>query len=191
MVRYPAAGPSAALSNWTLFGAQRTLASRPPVDLWAHGLVEFNNQRRGRARQLLRRGRPVTSTKTSIYCPAMTKSVGFLIVALRFIAWILVLVITALSLVPPELRPETSAPHVLEHAAIFAATGAAFGFGYNERSYRTLVGLIIFAALIELAQLAAPGRHARLGDFVIDAVASCASAALATMIVARMSEWRT
>ena len=121
----------------------------------------------------------------------MPRSVNFLIMALRFTAWMLVLIITALSLVPPGLRPETSAPHVLEHAAIFAATGAAFGFGYNQRPYLGLVGLIIFAAVIELAQLAAPGRHARLGDFIIDAVASCASAAVAAIIVARMPEWPT
>lgn len=121
----------------------------------------------------------------------MTQGSVVLIAALRFIAWMLALVITALSLVPPGLRPETSAPHLVEHAAIFAATGAAFGFAYNQRPYLVLVGLIIFAAAIELAQLAVPGRHARLGDFIIDAVASCASAAVAAIIVARMPEWPT
>ena len=51
----------------------------------------------------------------------------------RIVAWSLATTIVVLSLVPSELRPETSLPHILEHCLIFAATGAAFGLGYEAR----------------------------------------------------------
>jgi len=55
--------------------------------------------------------------------------------AAQFVAWCLAILVTVLSLVPPGLRPATGAPHNLEHIAIFAATGAAFGFGYSGRPF--------------------------------------------------------
>ncbi len=110
--------------------------------------------------------------------------------AVRLAAWFLALVITVLSLVPPEFRPETGAPHDLEHFAIFAATGFAFGFGYSRRRLVT-VALVIFAGAIELAQTFVPGRHARLSDFIVDAVAMCvgiaAASIVATPILTRLS----
>ena len=50
----------------------------------------------------------------------------------RLGGWCLALLITALSLVPPDLRPESGTPHHFEHFAIFCATGAAFGLGYRS-----------------------------------------------------------
>jgi hypothetical protein len=41
------------------------------------------------------------------------------------------------------------------------------------------IGLVIFAGAIELAQLFAPGRHARLSDFIVDASAACIGLAAA------------
>lgn len=96
-------------------------------------------------------------------------------------AWFLAVVITVLSLVPPEFRLETGAPHDLEHFAIFAATGFAFGLGYS-RPRLVMVALVIFAGAIELAQTFVPGRHARLSDFIVDAVAMCVAVAAASIV---------
>jgi VanZ family protein len=74
-------------------------------------------------------------------------------------------------MVPPALRPETSAPHSLEHFTIYVATGLAFGLGYKFRHDLLAILLVIFCGFIEIAQLFVPGRHARLSDFIIDAVA--------------------
>jgi len=41
--------------------------------------------------------------------------------------------------------------------------------------------LVIFAGVIEFAQLFVPGRHARLSDFIIDAFGACVGAALASV----------
>jgi len=92
----------------------------------------------------------------------------------RIAAWGLAATILVLSLVPPDLRPETGLPHKLEHLLIFAATGAAFGLGYGAKRGLLTIQLVIFAAAVEIAQLFVPGRHARLGDFLVDAVAICA-----------------
>jgi hypothetical protein len=99
------------------------------------------------------------------------------------LGWLCVLAIVLLSLVAPSLRPVTFLPHSLEHAAIFAITGLALGLGYPRRIAHHMAMLAIFAAAIELAQFYAPGRHPRLIDFVVDALAACAGVAIAAMIL--------
>lgn len=79
--------------------------------------------------------------------------------------------IVILSVVPPNLRPETGTPHAFEHGAIFFLTGTAFALGYDRRHDVLAVLLVVFAGAVELAQLFVPGRHARLSDFIIDALA--------------------
>jgi hypothetical protein len=92
--------------------------------------------------------------------------------AAQITAWLLAAAIMILSLAPPWLRPETGTPHNFEHFAIFAATGLAFGLGYN-RAWLIAFELVIFSGAIELGQLLVPGRHARLSDFIVDALALC------------------
>lgn len=94
----------------------------------------------------------------------------------------LLALIAVLSLVPADLRPTTAAPHNLEHFALFAAAGAAFGLGYYRRRGLVMAALAAFAGTIELTQLAVAGRHARLEDFVVDALAVSASAAIAATV---------
>jgi VanZ family protein len=103
----------------------------------------------------------------------------------RIAAWLLTVAIIILSLAPPSLRPETDVPHNLEHFAIFFAMGVAFGAGYSRRPILVTVMLVIFAGAIELAQVVVPGRHARLSDFIIDALAACVGAAMASLVSAR------
>jgi VanZ family protein len=91
----------------------------------------------------------------------------------RIAAWALAATIVILSLVPPSLRPETGTPHILEHFIIYAVTGFAFGLGFKRRHDLLAIFLVVFSGSIEIAQLFVPGRHARLRDFIIDAVAAC------------------
>jgi len=102
----------------------------------------------------------------------------FIRMAARVAAWLLTIAIIVLSLVPPWLRPETDAPHGFEHFSIFFATGVAFGVGYSRRPKLVAVMLVIFAGAVELAQIVDPGRHARVSDFIVDALAACIGAAL-------------
>jgi VanZ family protein len=98
-------------------------------------------------------------------------------------AWLTVAAIGVLSLVAPSLRPVTVLPHNLEHAAIFALAGFAAGVAYPARPLRLLAMLVIFAGAIELAQFYAPGRHPSRIDFVVDAFAGCAGAAIALVLM--------
>jgi VanZ family protein len=98
-------------------------------------------------------------------------------------AWLLALAIVVLSLGPPSTRPVTGAPHNVEHLLIFLATGVAFGLGYPRRFSFLAMALPIFAAVIELAQIFVPGRHARLSDFLVDAAALCLGVGLSYLLV--------
>jgi VanZ family protein len=98
-------------------------------------------------------------------------------------AWLLLMVIVVLSVVPPTDRPITPAPHNIEHLGIFLFTGLAFGLGYETRHLAQAFGLVIFSAAIELIQLAIPGRHARFSDFVVDAL----SVSIGTILAWAMS----
>jgi VanZ family protein len=91
----------------------------------------------------------------------------------RIAAWGLAAGIVVLSLVPPTMRPQTGASNSLEHFIIYVAIGFAFGLGYKRRHHLLAIFLVIFSGLIEVAQLLVPGRHARLSDFITDALAAC------------------
>lgn len=93
--------------------------------------------------------------------------------------WLCVAAIVALSLVSPSLRPVTRLPHDLEHAGIFVIAGIALGLGYPGRIALRMATMIAFAGAVEIAQLFAPGRHARVIDFMVDAAAASAGVALA------------
>src|SRR5262245_33158156 len=90
---------------------------------------------------------------------------------IQAVGWILLFGIAFISLGPPELRPDTGLPHVLEHASIFLFAGLSFGLGYPNSFVAWLLGLSAFALAIEIIQLWIPGRHARVSDFVVDVVA--------------------
>ena len=106
----------------------------------------------------------------------------------RIAAWLLAAAIVILSLVPAWLRPETDVPHDLEHFSIFFATGVAFGVGYSRRPKLVAAVLVIFAGAIELAQIVAPGRHARLSDFIVDALAACVGVVMILFVTKWMFE---
>jgi VanZ family protein len=93
------------------------------------------------------------------------------LVLARIGGWSLVAAIVVLSLVPATLRPETGLPHNFEHLAIYWATGLAFALGYALTPLLASI-LVIFSGAVEILQLFVPGRHARLTDFIVDALAS-------------------
>jgi VanZ family protein len=94
-------------------------------------------------------------------------------ILVRAAAWLLLAAIVVLSLVPAAARPTTMAPHALEHAVIFLLDGMAFGIAYSGRERWAITGAVVFCAVVELAQVMVPGRHARISDFVVDAIAAC------------------
>jgi VanZ family protein len=105
-------------------------------------------------------------------------------------AWLLLLAIVVLSVVPPYDRPVTPAPHDVEHAVIFVLTGLAFGFGYDKWRGGQAVALVAFSAAIEAVQLVIPGRHSRLSDFLVDALSVSVGVGLAALMDHRRAQIR-
>jgi VanZ family protein len=109
----------------------------------------------------------------------------------RALTWLLSLVIVALSLVPPSLRPVTAAPHKLEHFAIFVMWGLAFGMWNRVNQGSQIVVAILFAGAIEIVQYWIPGRHSRISDFVVDAGAASVGALFGGIFAPRIVTWFT
>ena len=73
-------------------------------------------------------------------------------ILMRGTAWFLIILICALSLVPPSVRLVTEVAHDFEHLAIFLTTGVAFGLGYRRDHFVQAMALIGFAGAMEIAQ---------------------------------------
>ena len=101
-----------------------------------------------------------------------------MIIVLRILAWLLAAAVTFATLGPAQFRPHSSLGQDGEHAFAFILVGLAFGLAYPR--HRPLAGAIavVMIGVIELLQLWAPGRHARLEDFVVDALTACAGMAV-------------
>src|SRR5215831_7981632 len=93
----------------------------------------------------------------------------------RAIAWVGIVAIIVLSVVPADERPVTAAGPSFEHFAIFAVTAGAFALGHQLSLGRLVLVAILFCGGIELLQVPLPTRHARVSDFFIDFAASCFS----------------
>jgi hypothetical protein len=101
-----------------------------------------------------------------------------MIIVLRILAWLLAAAVTFATLGPAQFRPHSSLGQDGEHGLAFMLIGLAFGLAYPR--HRPLTGAIsvVMIGVIELLQLWMPGRHARLEDFVVDALTACAGMAV-------------
>jgi VanZ family protein len=93
-------------------------------------------------------------------------------IILRLFAWGLAAAVAFATLGPAEQRPHSSLGQNGEHALAFVLLGLAFGLAYTRNRLHTAAFVIAFTGLIEILQFLAPGRHARMEDFVVDALAA-------------------
>jgi len=105
-------------------------------------------------------------------------------------AWLLSLVLFVLTVVPATERPETGVDHNLEHFLPFAVLGALYALGYANQFRRLVLGGLIFAGLLELVQIPLPTRHARMEDFVVDAIAIALGICAVAILQAVYRSWR-
>jgi VanZ family protein len=98
---------------------------------------------------------------------------------LRSIAWLLAAAVAFATLGPPRYRPHADLGQNGEHALAFIIVGLAFGLAYTRYRIWTTLIVIAMTGAVELMQFLAPGRHARLSDFIVDALAACAGLAIA------------
>jgi VanZ family protein len=107
---------------------------------------------------------------------------------LRIFAWLLAAAVAFATLGPPQYRPHADLGQNGEHALAFVLVGLAFGLAYTRHQLWTAMIAVAMTGMIEVLQFWAPGRHARLMDFVVDALAACvglASAAALDWLVKR------
>lgn len=97
----------------------------------------------------------------------------------RFFAWLLAAAVTFATLGPPGLRPHSDLGQDGEHALAFILVGLAFGLAYRQRRLAVAAVSVVMIGVLELMQFWAPGRHARLEDFLVDAATACFGFALA------------
>jgi len=93
-------------------------------------------------------------------------------IILRLIAWGLAAAIAFATIGPAQQRPHSNLGQNGEHALAFVLLGLAFGLAHTRNRLHTAIFVIAYTGLIEILQFLAPGRHARLEDFVVDALAA-------------------
>ena len=103
-------------------------------------------------------------------------------IILRLFAWALAAAVTFATLGPPRYRPHSHLGQDGEHALAFVLLGLAFGLAYRQHRLATTAIAVVLIGVLELLQFWAPGRHARLEDFIVDALTACAGLALAAAL---------
>ena len=109
---------------------------------------------------------------------------------IRTAAWIVVLGLIVVSVVPAPLRPGTGVSHSFEHFCAFLLAGAIWYLAYPDRLTLWLGSAVAYAAGIELIQTAAPGRHARLSDFAFDALGACLGLLISFVVARRYKAYK-
>src|SRR6478735_11056258 len=102
-------------------------------------------------------------------------------ILVRSSAWLLAAAVAFATLGPPGLRPHSDLGQDGEHALAFVLVGLAFGLAY-PRHRRTVVLTVGLIGVLELLQFLVPGRHARLEDFIVDALAACVGFVIAGLL---------
>jgi len=97
---------------------------------------------------------------------------------LKIAVWLVLLGLVVVSLVPAAERPETGLQHDLEHFLAFALAGLLVALAYPTRLMLLVSGAVIYALALEIIQIPLATRHARLEDFVMDALGACAAIVL-------------
>ncbi|MCP3390914.1 VanZ family protein [Bradyrhizobium sp. CCGB12] len=105
-------------------------------------------------------------------------------ILIRLFAWLLAAAVTFATLGPPGLRPHSDLGQDGEHALAFVLVGLAFGLAYRQRRLLTAAAAVVMIGVLELMQFWAPGRHARLEDFLVDALTACLG-----FVVAAAADW--
>lgn len=112
-------------------------------------------------------------------------------VLLRLSAWILAAAVAFATLGPPDLRPHSDFGQDGEHALAFVLVGLAFGLAYSARRWSAAMIAVGLIGVLELLQFLAPGRHARLEDFVVDALTACVGFVLSAAVEWAITRFRS
>lgn len=79
-------------------------------------------------------------------------------------AWLSILLVLLVTIVPIGFRPTTRFSPDIERFGVMAVVGALFAAGYPRRFWLIVLGLSLAAAGFELLQILAGGRHPAVHD---------------------------
>ncbi len=82
----------------------------------------------------------------------------------RRAAWLSILIVLVVTLVPVGFRPTTGLSPNIERFCVMAVVGALFAAGYPGRFWLIVLTLSLTAAIFEPLQFIAAGRHPSLRD---------------------------
>jgi VanZ family protein len=111
-------------------------------------------------------------------------------ILLRLGAAVLIAAVVFATLGPPRYRPHSPLGQDGEHALAFVLVGLAVGLAFPHRRVLTAIVTIVLTGVLELMQFLAPGRHARLEDFIVDASTACIGLAGAAVLGWLAARWR-
>ena len=103
-------------------------------------------------------------------------------ILIKLFAWALAAAVAFATLGPPSYRPHSDLGQDGEHALAFILVGLAFGLAYGRNRLLTTAIAVALIGALEIMQFWAPGRHARLEDFAVDALAACVGLAVAAAL---------
>jgi VanZ family protein len=110
----------------------------------------------------------------------------------QIIAWLLAIAVAVATLGPVRYRPlNYNLGQDGEHALAFVLIGLAFGLAYRQNRLLTVVIALVLTGVTEILQIWAPGRHARLEDFAVDAFAALIGLAAAAALDWALKRART
>ena len=105
-----------------------------------------------------------------------------MIMLFRLAAYAIAAAVSYATLGPPNLRPHSTLGQNGEHALAFVLLGLTFALGYPRHRLPAAILTAVFCGILELLQRFAPGRHARLEDFLVDALAALAGFAIVSVV---------
>ncbi|MER9188304.1 hypothetical protein [Mesorhizobium australicum] len=88
----------------------------------------------------------------------------------RIAALVLLAIIIFATLSPIQMRPHMGDPN-FERALAYVLFGLTLGLGFPSRVARTTATVVFVAATLEFMQAFDPGRHARISDGSLKALA--------------------
>jgi hypothetical protein len=98
-------------------------------------------------------------------------------VAIRSAAWLSILTVLVVTIVPIGFRPTTGLSPNIERFCVMAAVGALFAAGYPRKIWLIVLSLCFAAAIFEPLQLIAAGRHPSLRDVAFKSLGAAIGAA--------------
>lgn len=100
----------------------------------------------------------------------------------RVLAWASVGFIAYSTLVPIALRPHAGGVNPdYERFAAYAVASSLMVFAYPYHSLRVAIGGVMIAIVLEVSQLAVPGRDARVADALLKIAGALSGTAVATL----------